>query len=276
MVVGPPDVTIEVPGGLNRPRLPDVAAQARNCTGTSSSGENAPPGAVVVAQSQRNNGTVTVTAATAAAESGETNGDSAGAIKVVATEADYNRERESDAPIVILGKGEDWANTTGVEFGFALNEDLLHSRPGDHRQQQQQQLNQHQQQLGGRAPAPLHLEDEAILSFTVAPQQQQQQLRREQLHQQHPTRRSDVPVGANELHQVGDGPQPPQHQQQQEGGDHVAPSPSPAATEPPSTAAPVYDASFLQIVCYVAAKWHEVSQELNANKRGVVYFQLRA
>ena len=240
----PPDVTIDhqtsdVTSGISRPQLPDVAAQAPFCTGTSSSGENTPPGAPVVAPSQQFNHD-------GAAATANARGEANGAIKVVATEADYNRERESNAPIVILGKGEDWAPTVGLEFGFGLNEELLHSRPAEHQQQQEQQQHQPKpEELGEQSPAPLHLEDDAILSFGESTPQQQPL--RDQQHQPQ-----------QELHPVGDAITPPQQR--------------PTAPESPS----VYEPSFLQIVCYVASKWQEVSQELKAKKSDVVYFQLKA
>ena len=241
----PPDVTIDhqtsdVTSGISRPQLPDVAAQAPFCTGTSSSGENTPPGAPAVAPSQQciHDG--------AAAASANAGGEADGAVKVVATEADYNRERESNAPIVILGKGEDWAPTVGLEFGFGLNEELLHSRPAEHQQQQEQQQHQPKpEEVGEQSPAPLHLEDDAILSFGESTPQHQP--RGDQQHQ--------LP---QELYPVGDAIPPPQQR--------------PTATEAPS----VYEPSFLQIVCYVASKWQEVSQELKAKKSDVVYFQLKA
>merc|ERR1719422_606193 len=138
-----------------------------------------------------------------------------------------------------MGRGRGWGGAAGVRFGVDLDEALLDSGSGDPQRQQQQ----HQSRPD--------LEDAAILSFgESAPQQQQQQ----QFQQQQPRQQP----GANELHPVGDVlPPPPQQQQQQQRQqqEQVAPAPSPAVTaaEPPSSAAaPVYDASFLQIVCYVA------------------------
>jgi hypothetical protein len=249
---GPPDITTQAhsqpDNNSARPPLPDIASQAPLFAGTGSSGEDTPPGAVVA-----------LSPPVASAEADKQKEEpSEAAVEVVVTEADYNRERESSAPIVILGKGEDWAPTTdGLEFGFDLNEDLLYS-PCDGGKLT---LNGHPD--ANPAQTPLDREDGAILSFGESTFEQKGY----EDVQQHP-----LPAPPTLAAPIGGGAAGPVANF----AHHMSEASSEAAPcqlQPPPPL--VYDPSFLEIVCYVAAKWQEVCHEMKAKKDNVIYFQLK-
>ena len=145
--------------------LPDIAAQAplKGADSSNCSGESTPPMASAadiecISAAAAHPVAAAAAAAAAATSSAASQNDACSSVngrdlssrnsnasffidtdanvEIVLTEEEYNRHREPGAaPVVILGKGEhpmeDWTQpSSGIEFGFDLNEDLLMSGPG--------------------------------------------------------------------------------------------------------------------------------------------------